>query len=108
MNRWRKLLIGAMPLVVIANSVAAQAARSPVAQAGAAKPNSIQGPKLEVDMLWPLPMPNRWILGSAVGVAVDARDHVFVLNIPDYFTARTEIGSGTNPVSYTHLRAHET
>jgi sugar lactone lactonase YvrE len=42
-------------------------------------------------------MPNRWILGGVTGVAVDSRDHVFVLSIPDYFNARTEIGSGTNP-----------
>src|SRR5262245_18938097 len=48
-------------------------------------------------MFWPKPMPNRWILGSVTGVAVDSRDHIYVLNIPDYFTARTEIGSGTNP-----------
>jgi sugar lactone lactonase YvrE len=42
-------------------------------------------------------MANRWILGSVTGLAVDGRDHIFVLNIPDYFTARTEIGSSTNP-----------
>src|SRR4029077_8781476 len=77
MNRWRKLLIGATPLVVIAGSVGAQASKSPVAKAAATKAQSAQAPKLEVDMLWPMPMPNRWILGSAVGVAVDARDHVF-------------------------------
>src|SRR6266550_4366286 len=57
----------------------------------------IQAPRFEVDMLWPKPMPNRWILGSVTGLATDARDHVYVLTIPDYFTARTEIGSGTNP-----------
>ena len=99
MNRWRKLLIGVTPVVVFAGSVGAQAAKPPVAKAAAPKAQSTQAPKLEVDMLWPMPMPNRWILGSAVGVAVDARDHVFVLNIPDYFTARTEIGSGTNPTT---------
>jgi len=48
-------------------------------------------------MLWPKPMPNRWILGSVTGLAVDARDHIFVLNVPDYFTTRTEIGSGVTP-----------
>src|SRR5262245_28768183 len=89
MNRWHRLLLGATPLVLMAEVGLAQATAKKAAPA--------QGPKFEVEMLWPKPMPNRWILGSATGVAVDARDHIFVLNIPDYFTARTEIGSGTNP-----------
>ncbi|HMA25493.1 MAG TPA: hypothetical protein VKP00_15890, partial [Gemmatimonadaceae bacterium] len=54
-------------------------------------------PRFEVDPLWPKPMPNRWILGSTVGVAVDARDHVFVVHLTDSFTPRTEIGLATNP-----------
>src|ERR1019366_5436828 len=56
-----------------------------------------QAPRLEVDMLWPRPMPNHWILGSAVGVAVDSRDHVFVINLVNSFTARTETGANANP-----------
>ena len=54
-------------------------------------------PRFEVDPMWPKPMPNRWILGSATGVAVDSRDHIFVVNLTDSFNARTEMGSGTNP-----------
>ncbi|HVT40963.1 MAG TPA: hypothetical protein VHE78_18140, partial [Gemmatimonadaceae bacterium] len=60
-----------------------------------AKPLTARAPKFTVDPLWPKPLPNHWILGSVVGVAVDKRDHVFVLNIPDYFNQRTEIGSAT-------------
>jgi DNA-binding beta-propeller fold protein YncE len=56
-----------------------------------------RAPLFEVDPMWPKPMPNHYILGSAVGVAVDARDHVFVVNLTDSFNARTESGSGTNP-----------
>ena len=56
-----------------------------------------KAPRFEVDPLWPKPMPNRWILGSVTGLAVDSRDHIFVLSIGDYFNARTEIGSATNP-----------
>jgi len=37
-------------------------------------------PKAEVDPLWPRPLPNHWILGSVTGVAVDSRDHVWVLH----------------------------
>lgn len=37
-------------------------------------------PRVEVDPLWPKPLPNHWILGSVTGVAVDSRDHVWVLH----------------------------
>src|ERR1019366_446667 len=61
------------------------------------KPSAAQEPRFEVAMLWPKPMPNHWIEGSSVGVAVDAQDHVFVLNIGDAFNARTEIGAAPPP-----------
>ena len=34
------------------------------------------------DPSWPKPLPNSWILGNVVGVAVDARDHIWVLHRP--------------------------
>lgn len=37
-------------------------------------------PKAEVDPLWPRPLPNHWILGSITGVAVDSRNHVWVVH----------------------------
>jgi sugar lactone lactonase YvrE len=58
-------------------------------------------PRFEVDMLWPKPMSNHWILGSAVGVAVDSKDHVFVINLVDSFNARTESGAIARPPSGT-------
>ena len=33
-----------------------------------------------MDPFWPKPLPNHWILGSTIGLAVDARNHVFVLH----------------------------
>src|SRR5215510_14097916 len=38
-------------------------------------------PRFEVDPLWPT-LPKQWILGQVSGVAVDARDHVWVLQRP--------------------------
>lgn len=32
--------------------------------------------------MWPKPLPNRWIVGAVVGVAVDARDHVWITHRP--------------------------
>ncbi|PYR01363.1 MAG: hypothetical protein DMF96_00150 [Acidobacteria bacterium] len=40
-------------------------------------------PKYEVDLSWPKPLPDRWVLGGLGGVCVDAQDHVLVLNRQD-------------------------
>ena len=42
----------------------------------------MQAPTYEVDPGWPKPLPNQWILGAVVGVAVDARDHVWIVHRP--------------------------
>jgi DNA-binding beta-propeller fold protein YncE len=81
----RRSLVPAVALLATAVSAGAQGAT--------------QAPRFEVDPMWPMPMPNRWILGSATGVAVDARDHIFVVNLMDSFNERTESGSGTTPTN---------
>ena len=84
-------LVGGM--VVLACGEAALDGVSTARAAGAQG----QAPRFEVDPLWPQPLPNHWILGSAIGVAVDSRDHVFVIHRRDSFNERTEIGAATNP-----------
>lgn len=39
-------------------------------------------PRFVVDPFWPKPLPNRWILGQVAGVAVDAQDHVWIVQRP--------------------------
>ena len=41
------------------------------------------GPRYEIDVNWPKPLPNRWILGGLGGLCVDKQDHVFILNRQD-------------------------
>ncbi len=41
-----------------------------------------KAPVFRVDSTWPLPLPNHWIVGAVVGVAVDARDHVWITHRP--------------------------
>ena len=43
-------------------------------------------PKFQVDAAWPKPLPNGWIMGQAAGVAVDAQDHVWVVQRPKTLT----------------------
>ena len=40
----------------------------------------------EVDPAWPKPLPNDWIMGQAAGVAVDAQDHIWVIQRPKTLT----------------------
>jgi DNA-binding beta-propeller fold protein YncE len=42
----------------------------------------VQAPAFQVDPAWPKPLPNRWLVGAVVGVAVDARDHVWIVHRP--------------------------
>jgi DNA-binding beta-propeller fold protein YncE len=42
--------------------------------------HTVQAPYFEVDPFWPKPLPNHWVLGSAIGVSVDERDHVWIIH----------------------------
>jgi len=55
--------------------------------------DTAQVPTFEVDPLWPMPLDYPYILGSVTGVAVDARDNIFIVTRRDRFTANTEIGA---------------
>ena len=39
-----------------------------------------QAPQFEVDPFWPKPMPNNWVMGQTIGLAVDDRDHVWIIH----------------------------
>jgi hypothetical protein len=42
-----------------------------------------QAPVFEVDPLWPKPLPNHWVTGSTIGLAVDAQDNVWTIHRPN-------------------------
>jgi len=53
------------------------------AQAGDSKASASQGvPTFQVDLSWPAKLPNGWVMGVPSWVAVDRRDHVWVLHRP--------------------------
>jgi DNA-binding beta-propeller fold protein YncE len=39
-------------------------------------------PTYQVDPAWPKQLPNHWLVGAVVGVAVDAKDHVWITHRP--------------------------
>jgi hypothetical protein len=72
MSRCRASLL--LALVLLALSATSRALERAAVQAGSV-------PAFEVDPLWPR-VPKQWIMGQVSGVAVDARDHVWVLQRP--------------------------
>jgi DNA-binding beta-propeller fold protein YncE len=56
-------------------------------------------PLFEVDPFWPKPLPNHWLIGPTIGVAVDQDDGIWIVqrNTPEQFAARTEIGLAQDP-----------
>ena len=75
--------------------------RTPVhrAKTSAAPRRTVQAPRFEVDPLWPKPLPNHWVIGMMVGVAVDSRDHVFIVHRPRSVNLATEAGGAANPAT---------
>ena len=88
----RKLLVGVALAGVLVVLGYGQAALQ-----NAAVAEGVQAPVFEVDPLWPKPLPNHWVLGSAIGVGVDSRDHVFVIHRRNSFNQRTETGAAADP-----------
>jgi DNA-binding beta-propeller fold protein YncE len=72
-------------------------------QAAAQDRGMVQAPKFEVDPMWPRPMPNRWLIGQAIGLAVDAQDHVWIVHRPDTLSA-AEAAADQNPPTGTCCR----
>jgi DNA-binding beta-propeller fold protein YncE len=60
--------------------------------------SAVMAPRFEVDPFWPKPLPNHWLLGSAIGLAVDAQDHVWIVHRGGAtLNERTEMSAATNP-----------
>jgi DNA-binding beta-propeller fold protein YncE len=92
----RTWIAGAGFLAAVAALASAQAVFE--GKAAAEAQGAVQAPRFEVDPFWPKPLPNHWILGSSVGVTVDARDHVFIIHRgAGTLNAETEIGLASNP-----------
>ena len=59
-------------------------------------------PNYQVEVLWPKPLPNHWILGSVTGVTVDAQDHIWVLHTAASATPNSRAQSPTVARSTIH------
>src|ERR1051326_9052287 len=41
---------------------------------------AVQAPRFEVDVMWPKPLPNHWVVGNVIGVSVDDKDHIWIVH----------------------------
>ena len=55
-------------------------------------------PVFVVDPFWPKALPNGWVLGATIGVAVDARDNVWVIHRPQTVEDNLKAAAVTPPV----------
>jgi len=95
MNGKRRILIlGAVAGIAIALACG-QAAMNDGAAASTGQ--GVEAPMFEVDPFWPKPLPDHWLLGSTIGVAVDSRDHVFIIHRRASIDERTELGADVDP-----------
>src|SRR5579871_5590820 len=46
----------------------------------AAADGAVTAPRFEVDPMWPKPLPNHWVIGSAIGVTVDSNEHIWIIH----------------------------
>ena len=73
-------------LVTLACADVTEPSRTPVPADPAGASADI--PRFRVDPFWARELPNDWILGQVSGVAVDARDHVWIVHRPRTLDAR--------------------
>jgi DNA-binding beta-propeller fold protein YncE len=71
----RKMIGAASLVAAIAALFVGQRALDAHARVGA-----VTAPTFEVDPMWPKPLPNQGVIGSAIGVAADANDHIWIIH----------------------------
>src|SRR4029450_12926414 len=88
MTKKKLVLVSGWVIAIVALAVGQRALESqqPTAEA----------PMFEVDPFWPKPLPNKWVLGNAIGVGLDSKDHVFIVPRQDTMN-EAENGAGVSP-----------
>jgi hypothetical protein len=85
MIRTKTLRLALFAAVVLSLGIA-----SVVLDRRAAEAATVDAPRFEVDPFWPKPLPNHWVIGATIGVAVDSRDHVWILHRPSSLEAKEQ------------------
>lgn len=73
--------------------------------ASAQAPAAPAVPEFQVDPFWPKPLPNKWIVGAVSGVAVDKRDHIWIVHRPGTIAQRQLLAERNPPETECCVRA---
>jgi hypothetical protein len=71
----RNLLVGGGFIAAILLTAVAQAKLEAIAST-----QMVRAPKFENDPYWPKPVPNQWVFGEMIGVAVNGNYNIFVVH----------------------------
>ena len=85
---------GAGALLAGATLLALSACSSPGVGGQTAAPSAT---RYAVDPDWPKALPDKWLLGAVAGVAVDKRDHIWIIHRPGSFTDDEKAASFSPP-----------
>ena len=91
----RNVWIAASFVVVLGALALTDVVLQPVVEAQ--NGGTVRAPRFEVDPFWPKPLPNHWLLGAAIGVWVDERDHVWIIHRSSATLNNNERGAELNP-----------
>ncbi|MBR0648972.1 hypothetical protein GXW78_04810 [Roseomonas terrae] len=86
LRHWRRGLLVAAALLLSATAAPAQQHSHPPEEAP---------PGFAVDPHWPKALPNNWIFGQVAGVAVDRRDHIWIVHRPRSLQERQVLAGRT-------------
>ena len=75
MTRRRKLIGGALVAAIVALGIAQSALEAVVSQQ-----QMVEAPRFQIDPFWPKPLPNGWVMGTVIGVDVDANNNVYIVH----------------------------
>jgi len=78
MNKTRKILLAGLLALVVFSSL--YIGQTKLGDSASAANNERMAPQFIVDPFWPQPLPNKWLLGRTIGIATDARDHIYIVH----------------------------
>lgn len=94
MNHLHRVFLGA--IVCLLAGLLTGCVQAEVQEAGAADQSAGRAPAFKVDPFWPKPLPNDWLLGQVGGIAVDSRDHIWIIQRPASLS-EDELGAAQEP-----------
>jgi DNA-binding beta-propeller fold protein YncE len=59
----------------------------------------VMAPRFEVDPMWPKPLPNHWVMGAVIGVAVDGNDHIWIIHRAGSLEAKEQYATWNPPAA---------